>query len=405
MSNKNKPIVMLGCFDTKAEDFTYLYNCLKNNGASVISINTGVMDTDVFFPIDYDNVTVASQSGTELTAIRTANDRGKAVELMGQGTAKILAKLVSKNAISGVIGMGGGGGTYLALSAMQEVSLGIPKLCLSTIASWDLSKYIGAKDITLMSSVVDVAGLNRISRLLMKQAAAAICSMSVIEMEPTNPDKKTIAISMFGNTTKCVDKCSELLKEKGYEVLVFHATGVGGATMESLIREGVFDAVLDVTTTELADELCGGVLSAGTDRLTAASDMDIPQVVAPGCLDMVNFGFVEDMPEKYKDRLLYKWAPNVTLMRTNEEENEALGKMITEKLNKSNRPVSILIPTKGISQVASEGDIFYNPKADKALFKSLKSTSKAENEVIEVDAHINDEAFALALVDTLLKII
>lgn len=404
MAIKKKHIIVLGCFDTKGEDFTYLYDCLKGFAEEVISINMGVMETNVDFPIGYSNEIVAEHSGISLAVIRKSNDRGKAVELMGQGAAKILADLVEKEMIKGVIGMGGGGGTYMALAAMQEVSLGIPKLCLSTIASWDLSRYIGAKDITLMSSVVDVAGLNSISRLLIKQAAAAICGMANTSIAATIR-KKTIAISMFGNTTKCVDKCSELLKEKGFEVLIFHATGVGGATMESLIREGVFDAVLDVTTTELADELCGGTLSAGPDRLTAASDMGIPQVVAPGCLDMVNFGFLDEVPEKFKTRQLYSWAPNVTLMRTNEEENTALGKMVTEKLNKANSPISILIPKKGISQVDSEGDIFYDPKADKALFETLKSTSKAANAVVEVDAHINDEAFSMALVEALLKII
>jgi uncharacterized protein (UPF0261 family) len=402
---KNKHIVMLGCFDTKGEDFTYLYECLKGFGEEVITINTGVMETSVDFPIAYGNEMVAEHSGTSLTTIRESNDRGKAVALMGQGAAKVISGLVGKEMVKGVIGMGGGGGTYMTLAAMQEVSLGIPKLCLSTIASWDLSRYIGAKDITLMSSVVDVAGLNSISSLLIKQAAAAICSMANVSIAPSVTKKKTIAISMFGNTTKCVDKCSALLKKKGFEVLVFHATGVGGATMESLIREGVFDAVLDVTTTELADELCGGVLSAGATRLTAASDMGIPQVVAPGCLDMVNFGHLDTLPSEFSSRQLYSWAPNVTLMRTNTEENIALGKMLTDKLNASKTAVSILLPKKGISQIDKEGDIFYNPEVDNALFDSIKKNSRDGIPVVEVDAHINDEAFSKALVEQLMKIL
>ncbi len=396
---------MLGCFDTKGEDFNYLYECLKGFGEEVITINTGVMETSVNFPIDYGNEIVAENSGTSLATIRTSNDRGMAVELMGQGAAKVIRGLVENNRVNGIIGMGGGGGTYMTLAAMQEVSLGIPKLCLSTIASWDLSRYIGAKDITLMSSVVDVAGLNSISSLLIKQAAAAVCAMANVHIPPSKTKKKSIAISMFGNTTKCVDKCSELLKEKGFEVFVFHATGVGGSTMESLIREGVFDAVLDVTTTELADELYGGVLSAGPDRLTAATDMGIPQVVAPGCLDMVNFGHLDTLPSEFSSRQLYSWAPNVTLMRTNLEENKALGKMVANKLNKAKTPVTILLPKKGISQVDKEGGIFYDPKADSALFESIKSNSKVENPVVEVDAHINDEAFSRALVAQLMKII
>ncbi len=401
----NKHIVMIGCFDTKGEDFTYLYDSLQGEGEKIITVNTGVMKSNVHFPINFDSDVVAQHTGTSLLAIQAANDRGKAVEIMGNGAAKVLAELVKKDTIKGVIGMGGGGGTYMALTAMQEVSLGIPKLCLSTIASWDLSKYIGVKDITLMSSVVDVAGLNSISRLLIKQAASAICSMANVQREPADDKKKTIAISMFGNTTKCVDKCSKLLKEEGYEVMVFHATGVGGATMESLIHEGVFAGVLDVTTTELADELCGGTLSAGPDRLTAASKMGIPQVVVPGCLDMVNFGHLDTVPEKYTSRKLYSWAPNVTLMRTNKNENEMLGKIIADKLTKARTPVTIVLPKKGISQIDAEGGVFYDPEANKALFDSIHAHCNSTIPIIEIDANINDEAFANALVAHLLKII
>jgi len=396
---------MLGCFDTKGEDFTYLYECLKSKDEEVIAINTGVMETDVDFPIDFNNNVVAEQSGTPLTNIRSSSDRGKAVELMGRGAASILAELVIQDRIKGVIGMGGGGGTYIILEAMQAVPLGIPKLCLSTVVAKDLSRQLGVKDITMMSSVVDVAGLNRISRLLIRQASAAICGMAQVEEDTLATDKKNIAISMFGNTTKCVDKCSELLKAKGYEVMAFHATGVGGSTMESLIREGIFDAVLDVTTTELADELCGGILSAGPDRLTAASEMGIPQIVVPGCLDMVNFAQMDTLPEQYKSRQLYSWAPDVTLMRTDIAENKTLGKQLVEKLKSATAPAEILIPLKGISQVDSEGDIFYDPEANRALFGSIKENAENHIKVVEMDAHINDEAFAKMLVERLLNII
>lgn len=399
-----KSIVMLGCFDTKGEDFSYLYSCLKANGEPTIILNTGVMDSAVDFPIDFDNKYVAEKSGTSLKDIQVSNDRGKAVELMGNGAASIIADLVLKNRVKGVIGMGGGGGTYMALAAMQVVPLGIPKLCLSTIAAIDLSRQIGVKDISLMSSVVDVAGLNSISSLLIKQAAASICAMANVPQVPKNKKEKTVAISVFGNTTKCVAYCSKLLKEKGYEVLVFHATGVGGATMESLIKEGIFDAVLDVTTTELADELCGGVLSAGPDRLNAAKEMGIPQIVVPGCLDMVNFGHVETVPEKYKTRQLYSWSPEVTLMRTNKEENIQFGEFLAHKLNGSKAKVEIALPLKGISQLDTEGDLFHNPEITNALFNAIKEN--VDGIVVEeVDAHINDEAFASHLVERLLRII
>ena len=404
MAMADKSIVMLGCFDTKGEDFSYLLKSLGALGQQVITINTGVMETSVDFPIDVDQDAVAAASGAVLETIRKSNDRGRAVELMGKGAAAILAELSSKDRIKGVIGMGGGGGTYIILEAMQAVPLGIPKFCLSTVVAKDLSRQIGVKDITLMSSVVDVAGLNSISRLLIRQAASAIVAMADTKVDASEEAKKSIAISMFGNTTKCVDKCTELLKSKGYEVMAFHATGVGGATMESLIREGVFDAVLDVTTTELADELCGGILSAGPDRLTAATEMGIPQIVVPGCLDMVNFAQMDTLPEKYRSRQLYSWAPDVTLMRTNVAENGILGKQLVDKLIGAKAPVEILIPLKGISQIDSVGDIFYDSEADSALFGAIKESADGRVPVTEVDAHINDEAFAKILVERLLKI-
>ena len=404
MAMADKSIVMLGCFDTKGEDFSYLLKSLGALGQQVITINTGVMETSVDFPIDVDQDDVAAASGAVLETIRKSNDRGRAVELMGKGAAAILAELSSKDRIKGVIGMGGGGGTYIILEAMQAVPLGIPKFCLSTVVAKDLSRQIGVKDITLMSSVVDVAGLNSISRLLIRQAASAIVAMADTKVDASEEAKKSIAISMFGNTTKCVDKCTELLKSKGYEVMAFHATGVGGATMESLIREGVFDAVLDVTTTELADELCGGILSAGPDRLTAATEMGIPQIVVPGCLDMVNFAQMDTLPEKYRSRQLYSWAPDVTLMRTNVAENGILGKQLVDKLIGAKAPVEILIPLKGISQIDSVGDIFYDSEADSALFGAIKESADGRVPVTEVDAHINDEAFAKILVERLLKI-
>jgi len=405
MSTAEKSIVILGCFDTKGEDFSYLLECIRAKDQQVISINTGVMESTASFNIDFDNNVVAEASGSILEAIKKSGDRGKAVDLMGQGAAKILATLVAENRIKGVIGMGGGGGTYIALSAMQVVPLGMPKFCLSTLATKDLSRQVGVKDITLMPSVVDVAGLNSISKLLIQQAAAAICGMVDVKVEESDNRKKSIAISMFGNTTKCVDKCTELLKDKGYNVLAFHATGVGGATMESLILEGCFDAVLDVTTTELADDLCGGICSAGPERLTAAAKKGIPQIVVPGCLDMVNFAHLDTVPEEFKSRQLYSWAPDVTLLRTNEVENKILGKRLASKLNNSEANTMVFLPKKGISQIDSEGDIFYLPEVDNVLFESIKKHTKLSIPVVEMDAHINEEAFAVALVENLIKII
>ncbi|MFT7035743.1 MAG: hypothetical protein ACJA2S_004267 [Cyclobacteriaceae bacterium] len=403
-SNTNyNSVIMLGCFDTKAEDFSYLYDCLQLQKVNVISINTGVMHTTESFPIDFDSEEVAKSAGTTLTELQNAGDRSVAVEKMGVGASNIISRLLTDGSAHGAIGMGGGGGTYIALSAMQSIPMGVPKLCVTTLAAKDLARQIGVKDITLMPSIVDVAGLNNISRMVIRQAAGAIAGMMAANVQETKESTGSIAISIFGNTTKCVDKCSEILKEDGYDVSTFHSVGIGGKTMESLILDGYFDAVLDITTTELADNLCDGICSSGPDRLTAASQMGIPQVVVPGCLDMVNYGHLDTVPERFKDRLLYSWSPDVTLMRTNEVENEMLGKELADKLNKSSGPVKVLLPMKGISIVSSEGGEFYRPDIDQILFDSIKKNVKDAIEVIEVDTNINDEAFAELAVDILMK--
>lgn len=405
MSDTNTAILMLGCFDTKGEDFEFLRSCLLENGKSIITMNTGVMEPTVSFPADIAANKVALAGGSSISDLRKKSDRGHAIEVMGRGAAVIAAELIADKKIRGVIGMGGGAGTYIALTAMQEVPLGIPKLCLSTLATKDVSRQIGHKDITLMPSIVDVAGLNSISRRLIRQAAAAICAMSDLQDTQDEKLKGTIAISMFGNTTACVNHCTELLRKNGYEVMAFHANGIGGRNMEALIRENCFDAVLDITTTELADDLCGGICSAGADRLTAAADMNIPQVVVPGCLDMVNFAHLDTVPGQFSKRTLYSWAPDVTLMRTDKEENTILGERLAEKVNRSSAPVRVLLPMKGISQVDAEGGIFYRPDFDAALFDAIKKNIKSPVKCTEVDAHINDKEFSEKLVNTLLEIL
>ena len=404
-SEKQKSIVMIGCFDTKSEDFAYLHNCLLKLGLSVISINTGIFGTTDQFKIDIEAEEVAAAANIDLSELREKNHRGFAIEKMGLGASQMIENLISQEKVGGIIGMGGGGGTYIILSAMQSVPLGIPKLCLSTLATKDLSEKIGSKDILLMPSIVDVAGLNSISRLLISQAAGAINGMihsGQIEQAETSG---SIAISIFGNTTACVDLCSSMLKQEGFDVLTFHSVGVGGRTMESLIRESCFDAVLDITTTELADDLCGGICSAGPDRLTAASQMSIPQVVVPGCMDMVNYGAIDSVPEQYKSRLLYSWAPDVTLMRTNVEENSILGERIAQKLNQSTSEVCILLPLKGLSQVSAVGEVFYDQEADQALFQSIKKHANDTIRIVEIDANINDKIFAEKSVEILLQML
>ncbi|CAN5919751.1 Tm-1-like ATP-binding domain-containing protein [soil metagenome] len=405
MPDSNNYILMLGCFDTKGEVFFFLRECLLSQGERVIALNTGVMGTTAYFPVDVEADQVAAEAGTTLAALREKADRGHAVEMMGKGAALTVAKLVAEGGMKAAIGMGGGGGTYMALSAMQEIPLGVPKLCLTTLAAQDLTRQMSSKDITLMPSVVDVAGLNSISKKLIRQAAAAIRAMANVPAQVEDVPAGRIAVSMFGNTTACVDRCSALLREGGYEVFPFHATGVGGRTMEMLIREGCFDAVLDITTTELADEMFGGILSAGPDRLTAAAETGIPQVVVPGCLDMVNFAQIDTVPVHYRSRELYSWAPDVTLMRTNKDENRLLGQRLAQKVNQSQAGAAILLPLRGISQIDAEGGVFYRPEADKELFEAIKKQVQKPVQVIDVNAHINDPAFAEKAVETLLDLL
>lgn len=405
MFSNEKYILILGCFDTKGDIFTYLRECILSGGEKVLTINTGIYETNAAFHIDFDSNTVAQEADYDLALLRTEQDRGKAIDVMGRGASRIVSKLVAAGNVKGAIGMGGGGGTYISLAAMQQITFGIPKVCLSTVASKDLSRQIGDKDITLIPSVVDVAGTNHILKQLVMQAAAAVCAMANVNKIENHGSIGCIAISMFGNTTSCVDKCTELLHQEGYEVLAFHATGVGGKTMEALIREGIFAAVLDITTTELADELCDGICSAGPTRLTAASEMGIPQVVVPGCLDMVNFAHLDTVPDQYKNRHLYSWAPDVTLMRTNPEENQILGQKLAERVNQAQAPASIIIPLRGISQIDCEEGVFYKPEANTALFNAIRKYAATHVEVVESDRHINDAEFSKVLVNSLLNIL
>lgn len=405
MTSKQKNIILLGCFDTKAEDFNFLYHRLQEQDVSVTTINVGVMgDTDLF-PINITAETVAKKAGASIAELRKKGDRNRAITAMGNGAAQLLKKLVAENKVDGVIGMGGGGGTFVTLRAMQTVPFGIPKICISTLAAKDLSEQMRSKDIVLMPSIVDVAGINNISSVIITQAAAAICGMAKAEKIEHQKTEGSIAISIFGNTTACVDTCTTLLKSNNYDVLTFHAVGTGGKTMEDLIFDNCFDAILDITTTELADDLCGGICSAGPNRMEAASIKGIPQIVVPGCLDMVNFGSINSVPEKYKKRQLFSWAPDVTLMRTNAEENEILGKLFAKKINRSKGKVTVLLPLGGISKISAKGDVFHRPEIDKILFDTIKKHCNPSIKIIESKANINTPEFGELATKELLRLI
>lgn len=396
-------ILILGCFDTKGEIFAFLRECILSHGAEAFTVNVGVMGSTALFPIDIEAEAVCEAAGMQIDDLRSKNDRGFAMQVLAEGATKVIRELKQKNLVHGAIGMGGGSGTYVTLQAMQALPLGFPKLCISTLATKDLSEQIGVKDILMMPSVVDVAALNSIIKPIMQQAAAALVAMCQVSISEESSSSR-IAISMFGNTSVCVNYCTELLEAKGYEVMPFHANGVGGKAMESLAREGCFAGILDITTTELADELCGGICSAGAQRLEAAGAISIPQVVVPGCMDMVNFGSVESVPEKYRHRQLYSWVPTVTLMRTNVEENIALGKILSEKLNRSTGPTAVLIPEAGLSQIDAAGNVFADPIANQTLVDSIRKNLNSEIPLINLPLHINDRRFAEIAVEKLLEL-
>lgn len=324
--------------------------------------------------------------------------------VMTRGVAEIVRQLYAEGEINGIISMGGGGGTVIGTSAMRALPVGFPKLMVSTLASGDTSPYVDTTDITMMPSVVDVAGVNRISRRIYTNAAGAICGMVTGELSPAD-DKPLVAASMFGNTTPAVDHARQIIESKGYEVLVFHATGTGGRTMEALIADKYIAGLLDITTTEWADEICGGVLSAGPNRLEAAARMGIPQVVVPGCIDMCNFWARDTVPEKYKERIFYEWNPNVTLMRTTPEENQQMGEIFAEKLNATSGPVAVLIPLKGFSQIDLKGEIFYWPEANQAFIIALKKNLRSDIPVTEMDFDINAPEFSGKVAETLLEML
>jgi uncharacterized protein (UPF0261 family) len=328
-------------------------------------------------------------------------DRGESVAAMAQAAAAMLSKLLDAGNIHGVISLGGGGGTAIGTAAMRALPIGFPKVMVSTLAAGNVAPYVDTKDIVMFPSIVDVSGLNRLSRVLLARAAGAICGM--VEIEPPKVEEKPLVVaSMFGNTTQCVNTAKGILEDAGYEVLVFHATGMGGRIMESLIESGLVRGVLDVTTTEWADELVGGILGAGPSRLEAAGKMRVPAVVAPGCLDMVNFGERATVPAKFEGRTFYQHNPQVTLMRTTPEECAELGRILAEKVNGYSAPVTVLLPKKAISVISAEGGPFHDAKADAALFDGITKNLRPGVAVREMDAAINDESFARACAETLL---
>ena len=396
-----KTVCIVGTMDTKGVEFSFIKSQIESVGVSTCVINTGILGEPQLTP-DISADEVAQAGGSSLQALRDEGDRGNSVAVMAQGAATRVAEKHAAGEIDGIISLGGSAGTTIGTTAMQAVPVGVPKIMVSTLASGDTSPYVQSKDICMMYSVVDIAGINRLSRQILANAAGAIVGMVNAEAPAATADKPLIAATMFGVTTPCVTKAREVLEAAGYEVLVFHATGTGGQAMEDLVKGGFLAGVLDATTTELADELVGGVLSAGPDRLEAAGETGLPQVVAPGALDMVNFGPPDTVPEQFKDRLFYQHNPTVTLMRTTPEETAELGRIMARKLSEAKGPTTVIIPTRGISAIDQTGQPFDSPEARTAWIENLKAHIGDNVTVVEMDAHINDDAFATKLAETLL---
>ena len=411
-------VLMIGAFDTKGAEYDFLRRQILTAGCDVLTVNTGPLGTTDLFPVDIEADEVARAGGGDLAALRAKHDRGEAMKVMSAGAIAVVRRLFQQGRFDGVIGMGGTGGSAVVTAAMRPLPVGVPKLCVSTAAGTaTAATYVGLSDLVLMPSIVDVAGLNRVLRLVLTRAAGAICGMvaastreATREGAPgatTDATRPVIAATMFGNTTDCVNACRAALEGAGYEVLVFHATGTGGRQMEMLVEQGLVDAVLDVTTTEWADEICGGVFSAGPDRLSAPGRNGIPHLVVPGCVDMVNFGPVDTVPQKYRDaaRKLYEWNPSVTLMRTNVGENRRMGQIFADKLNAAAGPVAVLVPLRGVSVLDGDGQPFCDREADRAIFESLKSGLRPGIAFEEIDANINDPAFSSKAVAMMLGMI
>jgi uncharacterized protein (UPF0261 family) len=392
-------VILLGTFDTKGAEYAFLRDTLEAAGCDVTMINAGVLG-EPDYPIEYDRSAVARAAGSDIARLSGSGDRGAAVTTMAEGAAEILQQLLAAGKVHGVLGAGGSGGTAIISRAMRQLPVGLPKLLVSTMASGDIRPYVDVSDTAMMYSVVDIAGINSISRDVLANAATAVAAMARAYegRTRTGSDRPVVGATMYGTTTPCVDIARHSLVDAGYEVLVFHANGSGGRAMERLITEHRIIAALDITTTELIDEIAGSPFSAGPDRLEAAGRLGIPQVVSLGGTDQITLQTpVTRLPEQFAERIIYAHNPNITLVRTTEAECVQLGEVIAEKLNRATGPVTVFIPRRGTSMYGIAGGVFHDPVADEALFETLICSLHESIEVVDMDTDINDPAFGAAM--------
>ena len=402
--NNLMTVVIIATLDTKGVEAAFIRDGLREAGLDVL-----LVDAEHWVRRRLPRISRETRSlrrpDRALKQCRANGDRGEAVSLAALGATRIVQRLHAEGRVQGVFGLGGSAGTTIGTAAMRALPYGLPKFMVSTLASGQVQPYVGVRDICMMHSVTDLCGLNRFTRTILANAAAAIAGMVRAPQQAVSDEKPLIAATMFGVTTPCIEAARQAIESAGYEVLVFHATGTGGRTMEAMIADGLISGVLDITTTELADELVGGVLTAGRDRLTAAAIGGVPQAISLGALDMVNFGPPETVPERFKGRRFYQHNANVTLMRTTPEENDQLGKEIAEKASAARGPTTILLPLRGVSAIDREGGPFWWPEADRALFQSIRNWVGPSVKVLEVNRHINDPEFANAAVASLLSML
>ena len=389
-----KSVYAIATLDSKGDELAYVVDCLRASGVEVRTIDVGTLHSPTIAP------DVSREEVLDGKMLPANGDRGAAISVMSESLTQFLCKRCAEGKVSGVIGIGGSGGTSLICAALRAIPIGLPKLMVSTVASGDTSKYIDCSDITMMYSVVDVAGLNSVSKTVLRNAAGAIAGM--VSSEQSESDSKSaLGMTMFGVTTPCVDAVREHFEHSGFDCLVFHATGSGGRAMEKLIQSGFINGVLDITTTEVADEIVGGIFPSGPKRFEVSIEKRIPLVMSLGAVDMVNFGGIETVPERFRDRNLHVHNADVTLMRTNAEENRAIARWIADKLNRSTAPVRLLVPTGGVSLLDAPGQPFYDPDANQALFDELDSriVQTHERQLVFLPNNINDANFASSLIE------
>ncbi len=396
-----KTVVLVGALDTKGQDFAFIKGLIEQQGLQTLVVDFGVMGQPAF-EAQVSRAEVAHAGGADLARLAQGDRKDEAMRIVAAGLTAVVTGLYAAGKLDGILGMGGSNGTSIATAAMRALPVGVPKVMVSTLGGGDVRAYMGGKDIIFIPSIVDVAGLNRHSRAIYTNAAGAIAGMVKLEKTAAPDEKPIVVASMFGNTTPCVNHAKEIIEKAGYEVLVFHATGTGGKTMEGLIADGYSVASLDITTTELADEVCGGVFNAGPERCLAAARAGIPTVLVPGCVDIASFWGLEGVPEKYKARKLYEWNPNVTLMRTDVAENIRIGEMLAAAANASKGPVAVMLPLRGVSMLDSPGGQYWDPEADGACFDAIKNNLRPGIPILELDHNINDPEFSETVAETLL---